>query len=80
MQLIRRCSDTFRPLIGSISVVLSVYRIMNRSVSLKFNEYIRETAVIVAINMVDIRFSLILFYILCSFSSRHVFDKNRNSA
>ena len=37
---------------------------MNRSVSY-FNEYIRETAVIVAVNVAVIKFSLIQFYILC---------------
>jgi len=39
---------------------------MNRSgVSLQFNEFIRETAVMFATNMAVIKFTLIHFYILC---------------
>ena len=75
MRLIRQCSDIFRPLIGSISVVLCVYQIMNRSVSLQFNEYIRETAVMVAINKAVIKFSQIQFYILCFIQFKARFEQ-----
>lgn len=65
MQLIRQCSDIFRSLIGSVSVVLKVHQIINRRMSCKLNEYVRETAVMVAITIADIRFYQILYYILC---------------
>ena len=48
---------------------------MNRSVSLQFNEYIRETAVMVAINKAVIKFSLIQFYILCFIQFKARFEQ-----
>ena len=50
-----------------------------RGVSLHFNEYIRETAVMVATNMAVIKFSLIQFYILC-FSPQGTFSKRIETA